>query len=146
MRSSKLKQGLPVEVQMETTQRQDGEVTHHQFEERGRLVEMNGCYYIQYEETHEEETIPVTVKMEADGIVTLIRRGEMTTRLRFDVDKATGTHYRTPVGILPIRVETEDMRISYYDRPFSGRVYINYTLHIGEQELGSYHLRLRFTT
>lgn len=146
MQSPHLKKGLPVEIHMETTHSQDGEVNHHQFEETGRLVEMNGCYYIRYEETHEEGNIPVTVKMEADGVVTVIRRGELTTRLRFDVDRPTGTQYRTPVGNLPIRIETGDVRISYYDQPFSGRVQVDYTLNLGDQQLGAYHLRLRFTT
>lgn len=146
MQSPDLKKGLPVEVHMETTHSQNGEVNHHQFSETGRLVEMNGCYYVRYEETHEEDKVPVTVKLEANGIVTVIRRGELTTRLRFDVDQSTGTHYRTPVGILPIRIDTDDVRISYYDQPFSGRVQVDYTLNMGDQTLGEYHLRLRFTT
>lgn len=143
---SSLKKGLPVEIHMETTLHQNGEVNHHQYTETGRLVEMNGCYYVRYEETHEEGNIPVTVKMEADGVVTVIRRGEWMTRLRFDVDQSTGTHYRTPVGVLPIRIDTQDVRISYYDQPFAGRVQVDYTLNMGDQKLGEYHLRLRFTT
>ncbi|WP_027108940.1 DUF1934 domain-containing protein [Lacticigenium naphthae] len=146
MISSNLKNGLPAEIHMETTLFQNDEQQHHQFSEPGRVVEMNGSYYIRYEEKHEEQSIPVTIKVEADGIVSLIRRGEMTTRLRFDRDKVTQTQYKTPVGILPVDIQTTNVKISYYDRPFSGRVYVDYSLHMSEQKLGDYHLRLRFTT
>lgn len=146
MPSKELTSGLPAEIVMETSNEQNGEVHRHAFEESGRIVYMNHSYYIRYEETSEEETVPVTVKINPDGIVNLIRQGEQATRLTFDSEKPTQTQYKTPTGIMQIRIETNDLKVSYYDRPFAGRVSVNYELYLGEQQLGTYQIRLRFTT
>lgn len=144
--SRDLKNGLPAEVKMETSYIQNGETHQHSFEEKGRVVYMNNSYYIRFEETHEEATVPVTVKINPDGVVNLIRNGERTMRLTFNGDRHTETNYATPAGIIPLQVLTDDLRVSYYDRPFSGRVYIDYKLHANGQKLGEYQIRLRFTT
>lgn len=107
---------------------------------------MNNSYYIRFEETQGESTVPVTVKINPDGVVNLIRNGERTMRLTFNSDRHTETNYVTPAGIIPMQVLTDDLRVSYYDRPFSGRVYIDYKLHTNGQKLGEYQIRLRFTT
>lgn len=146
MPSRELTNGVPAEVVMETSYEQNGETHHHVFEEQGRVVYMNHSYYIRYEEKHDEEIVPVTVKINPDGIVHLIRQGEMTTRLTFDGNKHTQTQYKTPAGIMQLRIETEDLKVSYYDRPFAGRVSVDYALYLGEQLLGTYRIRLRFTT
>lgn len=146
MNSSQTKKGLPAEIQMETLLMQNNEVERHVFEEMGKVLYLNDCYYIRYEESYEDHSVPVTVKLSADGIVSVIRRGETTTRLRFDVDQWTETNYRLPTGILPIQVRTKELKISYYDRPFAGRVVVQYGLYLGEEKLGDYQMRLRFTT
>jgi len=147
MPSDELKNGLPAEIKMETSYVQNGETHQHSFEENGRVVYMNNSYYIRFEEAHELETIPVTIKLNPDGIVQLIRRGvEQTTRLVFNSDLDTESNYRTPAGIIPLRVTTNDLRVSYYDRPFAGRVWVDYTLSANKQILGEYQIRLHFTT
>lgn len=138
--------GLPAEIEMETILIQQNEVERHLFEETGKILYMNDCYYIRYEETYEAQKVPVTVKVAADGVVSIIRRGETTTRLRFDLDAWTETNYRLPTGILPIRVRTKELKVSYYDRPFAGRVVVQYALYAGEEKMGDYQMRLRFTT
>lgn len=141
------KNGLEAEIHMETVLLQQGEVEKHLFEEKGKVLYMNDSYYIRYEETSEEHPpIPVTVKISADGTVSLIRRGETTTRLRFDIDKWTQSNYRLPTGVVSIRVKTNDVKISYYDRPLAGRVAVDYSLYLGEEKLGDYQVRLRYTT
>lgn len=146
MPSKKLTNGLPAEVTMETSYVQNGETHHHSFQETGRVVYMNNSYYIRFEESHPEENVPVTVKINPDGMVNLIRRGEQTMRLAFDSDNSTETHYKTPAGIFPLQVVTENLKVSYYDRPFAGRVWVDYALYLHEQKLGDYQMRLRFTT
>ncbi|SFC73418.1 Uncharacterized beta-barrel protein YwiB, DUF1934 family [Alkalibacterium subtropicum] len=146
MPSNELKNGLPAEIKMETSYVQNGETHHHSFEETGRVVYMNNSYYIRFEEAHELGTVPVTIKINPDGVVQLIRRGEQTTRFVFDSDRETESNYRTPAGIIPLTVTTDDIRVSYYDRPFAGRIWVDYTLSANQQKLGDYHIRLRFTT
>lgn len=138
--------GLPAEIRMETLLIQQGEMEQHLFEEKGKVLYMNDSYYIRYEEHTEGTTIPVTVKVGADGVVSVIRRGEITTRLRFDIDQWTQSNYPLPTGTIPIRIKTTDLKISYYDRPLAGRVAVDYSLYVGEEKLGDYQLRLRYTT
>lgn len=138
--------GIPVEITMETVLKQQGSTERHLFEEMGKLIYMNDSHYIRYEETYDQQTVPVTVKLAADGVVSLIRRGDTTTRLRFDADEWTQTNYHLPQGILPVRVSTTQLEVSYYDQPFSGKVAVNYSLYVGEEKLGDYQLRLNFTT
>lgn len=146
MPSNELKNGLPAEIKMETSYVQNGETHHHSFEEKGRVVYMNSSYYIRFEEAHELGTVPVTIKINPDGVVQLIRRGEQTTRFVFDSDQETESNYRTPAGIIPLTVTTDDIRVSYYDRPFAGRIWVDYSLSANQQKIGDYHIRLRFTT
>ncbi|WP_080145730.1 DUF1934 domain-containing protein [Marinilactibacillus piezotolerans] len=147
MPSKELTNGMPAEIVMNSSFVQNGETHHHKFEEKGRIVYMNNSYYIRYEEKHPgEPDVPVTVKINPNGTVNLIRRGEFLTRLTFNSEEKTETQYKTPAGIMPIRIETEDLKISYYDRPFAGRVSVNYELYFDEELLGSYQIRLRFTT
>ena len=146
MKPSQEAKGIPAEIKMETILFQQNDVERHLFEEMGKVLYMNDCYYIRYEETYADHSVPVTVKLAADGVVSVIRSGETTTRLRFDADEWTQTNYRMPTGIVPIRIQTSNLKISYYDRPFAGRVAVDYALYIGTEKLGDYQLRLRFTT
>ncbi|GEQ32391.1 DUF1934 domain-containing protein [Marinilactibacillus psychrotolerans] len=147
MPSKELANGMPAEVVMETSYVQNEETHHHVFEEKGRVIYMNNSYYIRYEENYPNEpAVPVTVKINPDGVVNLIRRGENKTRLTFSSDEITETQYKTPMGIMPIHIETQSLKISYYDRPFAGRIAVNYKLHFNGEVLGSYQIRLRFTT
>src|SRR5690554_5989129 len=98
MPSEEVKNGLPAEIKMETSYVQNGETHHHSFEESGRVVYMNNSYYIRFEEAHDLEVIPVTLKINPDGVVQLIRRGEQTTRLVFNSDQDTESNYKTPAG------------------------------------------------
>ncbi|WP_208559598.1 DUF1934 domain-containing protein [Marinilactibacillus kalidii] len=147
MPSKELANGLPAEVIMESSYVQNGETHHHVFEEKGRVVYMNNSYYIRYEEKFTgEAAVPVTVKINPNGTVNLIRRGEFLTRLTFNSDEVTETQYKTAAGIMPIKIDTQNLKISYYDRPFAGRMSVDYALYFNGEKLGSYQIRLRFTT
>lgn len=146
MANQELTNGVPAEVIMETTSKQNDDYNQHLFEDSGRVVYMNDSYYIRYEEDSNNENIPVTIKISPDGKVNLIRQGTPSTRLNFDSEKETMTQYKTPAGIMQIRVVTNDLKISYYDQPFAGRIHVDYSLYLGEQSLGDFKIRLRFTT
>lgn len=87
----------------------------------------------------------MTVKIDPAGIVTLTRKGETTTRMRFDKGERFETLYRTPQGTVNIETMTKDLQISYTDKPFSGSVSIEYDLFLGKEKLGDYKLQLLFT-
>lgn len=140
-----LTKGVPAKVRLETTVNQQGQIERHLFNEYGKLVQMNGAYYIRFQETYQETEIPVTVKIDPAGAVTIIRKGENTNRLRFDKDGRYKTIYKTPQGIIDMTVVTRNIHISYTDQPFSGRVHIDYDLYFGKNKLGEYNLELLFT-
>src|SRR5690606_33240527 len=109
-------------------------------------VQMGGSYYVRYEETYQEDgRIPVTFKIEPNGIVTLTRKGDMTTRMRFEQGKSYETLYRTAQGNIFVDTITRHLQISYTDKPFSGNVQVAYDLFVGNEKLGEYKIRLLFT-
>ena len=146
MSDDKLTKGLPARIILETTIVQEGEVFKHSFDEMGRIVLMNDNYYIRYEAEQDGEQIATLIKLQPDGTVNLTRHGTNKTRLVFDDNTHTYTNYPTPSGIMPLRVETNRLEIGYGDQPFAGEVEVDYVIYLKDQLLGTYQLRLRFTT
>ncbi|MFL2133249.1 DUF1934 domain-containing protein [Desemzia sp. FAM 24101] len=141
-----LTKGMPAKIHVETAITQNNDTEKFFFDEKGKVVQMGGSYYIRYEENYEEQgRIPVTFKIEPNGIVTLTRKGEMTTRLKFEQGKSYETLYRTPQGGVYVDTVTRQLQISYTDNPFSGKVFIGYDLFMGKEKLGEYNLQLLFT-
>lgn len=146
MEKENQKNGLPAEIVMETSSRQYGDYNKHLFEDLGQIVYLNNNYYIRYEEKMEDVTTPVTIKIAPDSTVNLIRQGDQVNRMTFDSGKITTTQYKTDIGTLEMEVKTTSLKISYYDRPFAGKISVDYSLHAGENHLGDFQIRLRFTT
>ncbi len=146
MAADKLTKGLPARIILETTIVQEEEVFKHSFDEMGRIVSMNDKYYIRYMESEGEAEVSNLVKLLPDGTVTLTRHGEHTTRLMFSDQEDTYTKYMTPTGIMQLRVETTKLNVVYNDQPFSGQAEVDYILYLEDYPLGTYQLRLRFTT
>lgn len=146
MAADKLTKGLPARVILETTIVQDDEVYKHSFDEMGRIVEMNDKYYIRFTEGKGAEKVSTLIKLLPNGTMNLIRNGEHTTRLEFNDREYTYTNYATPAGTMQLRVETSKLNVVYNAQPFAGEVEVDYVLSVGENPLGTYQLRLRFTT
>lgn len=141
-----MKNGTPVQIQLQTEIYQDGDKQEHFFDVEGQLVKMGSAIYLRYEESEEGNSpIPVTIKIEADGTVQLIRASETRTRLRFNYQKENHSNYRTPYGMMEVRTFTNNLRVTLKDQPTSGQVSIDYDLYAGDEKLGVYHLRLAFT-
>ncbi|MCI3028943.1 MAG: DUF1934 domain-containing protein [Desemzia incerta] len=141
-----LSKGMPAKVHVQTTITQNNDTEEFVFDEKGKVVQMGGSYYVRYEETYQEDgRIPVTFKIEPNGIVTLTRKGDMTTRMRFEQGKSYETLYRTAQGNIFVDTITRHLQISYTDKPFSGNVQVAYDLFVGNEKLGEYKIRLLFT-
>lgn len=141
-----MNRGQLAEIKMETTIAQNNEIYRHSFEEMGRVLELNGHYYIRFEEKNGDEPVSVTVKIAREGYVQLIRNGEVITRLVFNREYPQEFSYQTPAGNLGMLVHTESLAISLKNQPFAGKVAIDYSIMSGENKLGDYQLRLQFTT
>lgn len=144
--ADKLSNGLPARVILETTIVQEGEVYKHSFDEMGRIVHLNGHYYIRYTESKDAEEIATVIKISENGEVNLTRHGENKTRLVFNDKEDTLTTYPTPQGVMQLMVRTNRLSISYTNQPFAGEVEIDYILHMEGTPLGTYQIRLIFTT
>lgn len=144
--TDKLSNGLPARVILETTIVQEGEVFKHSFDEMGRIVQLNGNYYIRYTESKEKNEVATMIKIDENGMVSITRHGENRTRLIFDDEEETMTTYPTPQGIMQLMVKTDRLSISTTEQPFAGEVEVDYIIHMEGNPLGSYQIRLIFTT
>lgn len=140
-----LSKGMPAKVEMRTTVSQGGSTESFVFNEIGKVIYMNGSYYIRYQETYDGVEIPVTFKIDATGGVTLIRRGETTTRMKFGQDERFETSYQTAQGLILLETVTRQLQVSYREEPFSGELQLEYDLYLGQEKLGEHKLQLLFT-
>ena len=142
-----LSTGVPVSIQLNTIVQQGNEQKDFFFDLEGQLVKMGDTLYIRYKEELLEDTepTPVTIKIEPDGHVQLIRAGELRMRLRFGYQEKLDTSYRTPYGLLQISTFTHNLRVSLKDQPMSGKILVDYDLYSQTERIGEYHLELEFT-
>lgn len=146
MTKEQLSQGMEARIILETTIHQEEEVFKNSFDEMGRIVLMNDNYYLRFEETNGKNRVPTLIKISPDGNVNITRHTENKTRLEFNEEEHTYTNYHTPAGIMNLRVKTNRMDLSYQNTPFAGDIEIDYVIYNGDSPLGSYQIRLRFTT
>lgn len=141
-----LTQGVPVSIKLKTEVKQEGEVKEFFFDLDGQIIKMGDTLYIRYKEEQEtREEIPVTIKIEPDGKIQLIRAGELRMRLKFSYQEKTETVYRTPYGLFQISTFAHNVRFSLKDQPISGNILIDYDLYSQTEKIGEYHLELEFT-
>ena len=142
-----LSTGVPVSIQLKTIVQQGNEQKDFFFDLEGQLVKMGDTLYIRYKEELLEDTepTPVTIKIEPDGHVQLIRACELRMGLRFGYQEKLDTSYRTPYGLLQISTFTHNLRVSLKDQPMSGKILVDYDLYSQTERIGEYHLELEFT-
>lgn len=143
-----VKNGTPISIELQTEVYQNNEKKEYFFDLSGQLIQMGDTLYLRYKEKLEDGAaeVPVTFKIEPDGSIHLIRAGEIRMRLKFDYQQRNESHYRTPYGMMPISTFTSNLRISLKDQPFSGSILVDYDLFSGQEKLGTYHIRLKFTS
>lgn len=139
-----LKEGMPIEFQLETLVKQEGEQESFLYEGMGQIVEMGNWLYLRYIEA--ETAVPVTFKLSREGKVTIIRRMEQTSRMTFDAEGKGMAMLPTPAGLMEIETITHEMLLEFKEKPFAGKVTLHYELQMNEQKLGDYRIELQFTT
>ena len=137
-----MKEQFPVTVRVATVIEQEGQTERFSFEEAGQLVELaNGQRYLRYVEHQEGASTPVQLRVGDD--LQLTRSGEVKTRLTFSKEEETTSRYRTPYGVIPLTVTTDEL-VFDLDWPKKGTVHLRYRLRAGGQEVGRYQLELQF--
>lgn len=141
-----LTQGVPISIQLKTEVKQEGEIKEFFFDLDGQIIKMGDTLYIRYKEEQEDgKEVPVTIKVEPDGKIQLIRAGDLRMRLKFSYQEKTETTYRTPYGLFQISTFAHNVRFSLKDQPVSGSILIDYDLFSQAEKIGEYHLELEFT-
>lgn len=139
-----LKEGMPIEFQLETLVKQEGEQESFLYEGMGQIVEMGNWLYLRYVEA--ETAVPVTLKLSREGKMTIIRRAEQASRMTFDAEAKGMATVPTPAGLMEIETVTHEMLLEFKEKPFAGKVSLRYELQLNEQKLGDYRIKLQFTT
>lgn len=137
-----MNQQFPVTVRVVTVIEQGGQTERFSFEEAGQLVELaNGQRYLRYVEHQAGVSTPVQIRLGDDLQIT--RSGEVRTRLTFSEETETTSRYRTPYGVIPLTVTTDEL-VRDLDWPAKGTLRLRYRLRAGTEEVGHYQLELQF--
>lgn len=142
-----INEGIPAKIKVQTKVTQNNETEDFVFDLPGQVVKMGDTLYIRYKEIQTDGLeVPVTVKITPDSQIQLTRSGESRMRMRFAYRETMETNYKTPFGMFIISTYAKRMHISLKDRPFSGIISIDYSLHMKEEKVGDYQMVLEFTT
>ena len=75
-----VKQATPVHVELTTVMGQDGQQERFHFAEEGQFVDLNGSYYLRYQEHQQGQATPVQFRLDNQELH--LRRSEMCIRDR----------------------------------------------------------------
>lgn len=143
---AELTSGIPVEIKVNTWMLQAEQEETFEFIEMGQAFKMGETLYLRYHETTDDgQKIPVTMKIQADGDVQLRRHAENDLRLVFSPQTKQATKYRTPMGLMDIATMTQRLDFEFFEKPFAGKVAIDYQLLTDEEVVGQHKIRLQFT-
>ena len=98
-------------------QRSEGaEETVTELRVTARYIKRNDSHYFLYEEMSEESgaVIQNTLKLKG-GVLELVKRGAVSTRMVFDAGKEYLTSYSTPYGSLPMELYTEKLETVFLE-------------------------------
>ncbi|MGY3778472.1 DUF1934 domain-containing protein [Isobaculum melis] len=138
-----MKNGQQVTLQLQTEVTQDGKTDYHQFKGVATFVKMAHSYYLRYEE---EVGTMVTLKVTDESQVTILRKGQTETKLRFDLATAYPSEFVTPQGKFQLETTTQEMSVLIDEALPKGEIQVIYQLFMGEEKLGDYKLQLHFSS
>lgn len=140
------KQGIPVQVHLESSITQDNTSERFVFDSQGQLAQIGGNLYIRYVETTPEEgDVPVTVKIMQNKQVRITRSASSKLNLLLENQKQVASQYQTPYGNLNISTVTTKLDVKLMKNPLRGVVEADYMIYNGQELLGKYNIRLQFT-
>lgn len=98
----------------------------------GDFYETEYGYKVQYDETKISgmEGTKTTILIRKDSF-DLIREGTTETKMEFENNKTTTSLYKTPYGVMDIRIDTRKLKINVDEK--GGNINTEYILEIGGQ-------------
>lgn len=99
---------------------------------RGNYYQKNGKHYVLYEEQPDEHEDVIKNRIKFyDGNFEMVKKGAVSSALRFCIDEKSESVYRTEAGDVLMEVVTSDIDISETENKM--RVTVNYKLNINGQ-------------
>ncbi len=99
---------------------------------RGNYYQKNGKHYVLYEEQPDEHEDVIKNRIKFyDGNFEMVKKGAVSSALRFCIDEKSESVYRTAAGDVLMEVVTSDIDISETENKM--RVTVNYKLNINGQ-------------
>lgn len=105
--------------------------------QRGKYAFFQGKHIIRYEEYMEPEddtdntpvSIPCMLKIDADNVI-LSKKGAAPMKMHFSPGTAHNTLYQTPMGSLPLKISTSDLKLTEEDGSILAE--LTYSLHMND--------------
>lgn len=99
----------------------------------GSFYKKGDFYYAMYEETEISgmEGTTTTLKIGEDKF-SLIRRGNITSKMEFEMDKKNISMYNTPYGTLQLSIDTKELDIEMGEE--GGKISIDYDMTVEGQK------------
>ena len=139
-----IKTETAVQVSLKIEAMIDGEFERFTFQEAGRLVTLNDHqHYLTYTEHQAGQATPVRMRLDA-GALSVTRSGARRTRLQFNPQEPTLSHYRTEYGVLSLQVETAEAVSEMDWAAAQGQLRLRYRLRNESGLIGNYYLDLSF--
>lgn len=120
-------------ISLKTIQDVDGDNDVIELKTFGKFGEKNGKFYIIYEETELTgfQGSTTTIKID-DDTVTMIRRGNVNSKMVFRNGEKRLCTYNTPYGIMPVAVEPRNLSCDMGND--GGNLKIEYILDINNSQ------------
>lgn len=122
----------------------DGEKDSIEVITEGDLAEKNGHTYISYREYNEDDPKRYStnlIKIEEDKKVTVIRKGEIESRLILEEGKRNQCYYRTIAGNLMIGIYTESIKINLNKK--GGNLNLKYSIDFNNDFISRNELKIK---
>ena len=126
-----------VKIEMTSEQRAEGRREVFRYHYEGRLLERNGTVYLSYEEELEGDRYRTLLTMDERGLV-MSRKGSGRQRMEFVPGERRPAVYVTPVGSLPLEVQTEDCALERGEREME--LAVDYELFSGGEPMARHRL------
>lgn len=141
--------GRKLRIQLTTEMVQEGQKETHEFDVIGEGFTKHNGLYLLYKETYdlpegERVSVPVMMKVTTTGQVDLTRTTTARSKLTFDLDRETITHYQTPYGAMEIVVETKEIHHRAVANRLAGQLKVSYQLKSDQGVLGDYRFDLSY--
>lgn len=134
-----------VHVHLTTQITQDDKTDRYTIDEDGQAVKIGDKFYIRYHES-KRDNAKVTLKINNDHIMIKRKPGEEFPSSQMEFSSVEDQHFSYPTrwGNIEMLSQTNMMDVQLDEKPLSGRVNLDYSLHSGNNLVGNYKLRLIF--